>query len=405
MKKMWMTLICGSLLILCFSGLSPANDVDFGNFSEEESYGQSYMDEFTQYKNQVNQEFKLYKRIFEEEYNRYKKDIMHYWKDGETSGKKRWLEYSDDYRTRKIVDYEKGMITIQMVRKKKDKQTDKEISLILKDLVTETNKKAFIRDQLSQRVEKRLVVAVTDVKTSNSMAEVPVVTEMVTGTAEPTEKQVDQAVLDLKASGTIEETSGPDNDEKVVSIVIKIPDERLQKKAQQFAGNVEKYSRERDLDPSLVFAIMHTESSFNPLAKSYIPAYGLMQIVPRSAGKDATKYMYGKPTLLAPSFLYDCENNIMVGTAYLKVLTSKYLRAIDNDESRTYCAIAAYNTGTANVAKAFIKQARMSKAAPVINTMKPEDVYNALVKKLPQKETRDYLVRVTDRMKHYQMEH
>lgn len=405
MKKMWMSLIGGIAVVFWFSVFCMAGDLKSGNVSEEEAYGASYMDEFNQYKNQVNREFKIYKRIYEEEFKQYQKDIMRYWKDGETSGKKRWIEYSGDYKTRKIVDYEKGVITIQMVRKKKDKNTDKDMTLALKDLITESNSTAFKRDQLAQRVEQRLVTAVTDVKTSNSMAEVPIVTEMTTGSVHPTEKQVNKTVEELRKSGKMEETPGPSEDEKVVSIVINIPDERLQKKALQFAGNVEKYSKERELDPSLVFAIMHTESSFNPLAKSYIPAYGLMQIVPRSAGKDATKYIYGKPKLLAPSFLYDCENNIMVGTAYLKVLTDRYLGAIENNESRTYCAIAAYNTGTSNVALAFIEQARMSEAAPVINKMKPEDVYDTLVKKLPQQETRDYVVRVTDRMKHYQSEH
>lgn len=405
MKRIWMVLVLGPLMVLCFSWSSLADRNTYETASEEEAFSSSYMEEFYQYKNQVDREFRLYKRIYMEEFDRYKKEIMQYWGDGETSGKKRWLEYSPDYKTRKIVDFEKGEITIQLVRHKNDPVPKREMTGVLRDLVTETNKKAFERDQLSQRVEERLVSAVMDVKTSNSMVEAPLVTEMVTGTATPTDDQVDEAVKDLASSGKIEEQPGVGDDEKVISIVIKIPDERLQKKARQFVDKVEKYSKERDLDPSLVFAIMHTESSFNPLAKSYVPAYGLMQIVPRSAGKDATNYIYGKPKLLAPSFLYDCENNIMIGTAYLKVLTSRYLRKINNEESRTYCAIAAYNTGTANVAKAFITEARMSKAAPVINTMKPGDVYDALVKKLPQEETRSYVVRVTDRMKHYQMEH
>lgn len=398
MKARYAYLLMAMLATLLVSWSCLAED----RASEESEFSASYMNEFDQYRKQVNNEFETYRNIVNEEFSRYKKQITRHWADGEMAGTTRWVEYSPDFKTRKIVDFEKGTIEIQMIRKKKDNHHDKDLTRNLKDLITETNQTAFNRDTFSQRVEERLVAAVSDVKRSDSMAEAPIVTEMVTGTADPTEKQVDQAVAQLKKEGVVKEKPAKTKDEKIVSITITLPDEALQKKALQFVDYVKKYSDERQLDPSLVFAIMHTESSFNPLAKSYVPAYGLMQIVPRSAGKDAAKYVFGKPMILAPSFLYDCENNIKMGTAYLKVLTSRYLQAVQNDESRSYCAIAAYNTGTGNVARAFTGKVGMSDAAGVINTMKPQEVYDTLLKKLPQEETRNYLIRVTDRMKHYE---
>lgn len=373
-----------------------------GDRSGSDAFKEAYMDEFSLYKKQVTDEFETYRNIVHEEFSRYKDEVTRHWADGEMAGTSRWVEYSPDFKTRKIVDFEKGTIDIQMIRKTNDRNPDEAMTRELKDLITETNRTAFERDKLAQRVEDRLVDAVADVKRSDSMAVAPIVTDMLTGTASPTEAQVDLTVKELKAQAVINETSGKREGETIVTITINIPDEKLQIKALQHVDNVRKYSKERELDPSLVFAIMHTESHFNPLAKSYVPAYGLMQIVPRSAGKDATKFVYGTPKLLAPSFLFDPENNIMMGTAYLKVLTSRYLRAVENEESRTYCAIAAYNTGTGNVARAFIGKVGMSDAAEVINKMKPDQVYATLLEKLPHEETRNYLARVTDRMKHYE---
>ena len=146
---------------------------------------------------------------------------------------------------------------------------------------------------------------------------------------------------------------------------------------------------------------METESSFNPMAKSHVPAYGLMQIVPRTAGKDATNYLYGKAKVLAPSYLYKPENNITIGAAYLHVLHYKYMRRVKNKESRVYCAIAAYNTGASNVAKAFINQASFNKAIPEINKLSPREVYDRLKNFLPRKETRTYIEKVSKRMEKY----
>ena len=89
-----------------------------------------------------------------------------------------------------------------------------------------------------------------------------------------------------------------------------------------------------------------------------MPAYGLMQIVPESAGKDATQQLFGQPKLLAPSYLYNSDNNIQVGTTYLNILYYRYLRKIENPTSRLYCTIAAYNTGAGNVAKACYRESQ-----------------------------------------------
>lgn len=402
MKKICIELLFAFLFLFFVSFTVTANDFKSMKNEIAGEYGENVLNEFQQYKKQVRDEFKIYKDIVNEEFSRYKKDISKQWVDIETSGVTRWVEYSPDYKTRKIVDFKEGIIEIDIIIRKDDQNIDQKIIENLEDLVTETSKTAFERDSFSKRVEERLVASVEEVKISDSIAEAPIVTDIVTGTANPDEKQIAEAVSSLKESGEVHVKPSKTSGEKVVGIIIKLPSERMLKKALQYVEAVKKYSGELDVDPKLVFAIMQTESSFNPMAKSYVPAYGLMQIVPTSAGKDASKVVYGKPVLLAPSFLYDTENNIQMGTAYLKVLTKRYLRNIKDEKSRIYCAIAAYNTGTGNVAKAFIGRARMSAAAPVINKMKPEEVYEILIEKLPYVETRNYMKKVTRRMEHYE---
>ncbi|MEC8227853.1 MAG: transglycosylase SLT domain-containing protein, partial [Pseudomonadota bacterium] len=99
------------------------------------------------------------------------------------------------------------------------------------------------------------------------------------------------------------------------------------------------------------------------------------------------------------------QQNVEAGSAYLHILNSRYLRKIDDPMSRLYCAIAAYNTGVGNVAKAFNngQSGGMSDAVVAkINAMSPDAVYDFLKVNLPYEETRRYLVKVKSRMEKYQ---
>jgi membrane-bound lytic murein transglycosylase C len=55
----------------------------------------------------------------------------------------------------------------------------------------------------------------------------------------------------------------------------------------------------------------------------------------------------------SPEFLYDPANNIKLGAGYLRLLDSNYLSDIVDPQSRHFGMIAAYNTGSGNVARAF----------------------------------------------------
>ncbi len=189
--------------------------------------------------------------------------------------------------------------------------------------------------------------------------------------------------------------------QKAVTYKVKLPKSSFSARIQKYLPTVNKESSKQHLSPELILAIVHTESHFNPRAKSSVPAYGLMQIVPTSAGYDVNKLYRGKDTPMKVSELYNPNVNIETGTAYLKILQSRYLKGIKNSQSATYSIIAAYNTGAGNVAKAFGER-RVSKAIKKINAMTSEQVYKQLIKNLPYAETRNYLKKVNDRMKSYQ---
>ena len=175
----------------------------------------------------------------------------------------------------------------------------------------------------------------------------------------------------------------------------------LEGRARLYQPLVVTHAEKYDLDPALIMAMIHTESAFNPKARSNASAYGLMQLVPQTAGREAYFRIYGQQRTLTPEYLFDPDNNIALGTAYLHILSSRYLGAITDPLSRIYCTVAAYNAGPASVGLAFIPEPSIKQAAPVINRLKPSEVYKRLVEALPSIESRNYLRDVVKRFRRY----
>ena len=84
------------------------------------------------------------------------------------------------------------------------------------------------------------------------------------------------------------------------------------------------------VDPALMKAMMHTESAFNPNARSPVGAQGLMQLMPSTA-KRLVSYKR-KVELFNPDL------NIKGGTMYLKKL-------LNNFDGNIVLALSSYNAG------------------------------------------------------------
>ena len=357
--------------------------------------------EFEQYKLELDAGFEDFQNTYLEESKRYKQDISKQWGDYKESSKEVWVNYSQGGDIRESVNFKTGEVEIEILVDKKTstKQAVKQAKENVKKLLATTEKQAFENDVVAQKVETALKKHPTVVKTSKLSNKEKVMTPLVKKLQTADAQVIEQLAKQMTESAAVETRKL--KGKKLVKISFKIPD-NLSNKAGRYSARVLEIAKKERIPVALVYAVMETESNFNPRAKSHVPAYGLMQIVPVSAGKDATKYLFGKAKVLAPSYLYNGNKNIEIGGAYLHILYHRYLRKIENRTSRLFCAIAAYNTGAGNVAKSFIGSYNINRAADKINQLSPAEVYRHLRKHLPHDETKDYIQRVARRMAKYQ---
>lgn len=417
-----------SAVLVCFLGFhysATAQDA-FGDDAFSDFAG-SLSAEFAEFEQSQADEWNSFVNEIRAEQDAFIAELESMWgSETESSDRSKWVEYARDRRVKRTVDFENNQIRIAVMGQPSPDEMNRIINEQLQGALETTTEQA--------NQEYPIVARMQETATSKPLPPVPVVAELrelvgekdnrkaaaaLASKAKISEVEIKPApqkkaakpapaaskpvvasnsskpVLTAKAANTTPTKA------KATVAVIDLSDSWPVRRARKYSGSVTQFADKMDIPRPLAYAIMYTESSFNPVAVSPIPAYGLMQIVPGSAGRDVTKMHFGKEQLLSPEYLFTADKNIEVGIGYLNILDKRYLRKIKDPLSRKYCTIAAYNTGAGNVAKAFTGKLNISRAAVVINNMSPQDVFNTLETKLPYDETRKYIKKVTAAEKHF----
>lgn len=191
----------------------------------------------------------------------------------------------------------------------------------------------------------------------------------------------------------------PSGGRTLYRIEIPMEENHQQVRGQKYENLVRQAAQRYSVPESLIYSIMETESHFNPYATSHIPAYGLMQVVPSTAGADVFQRIKKKSGQPTRSYLFNPANNIDTGAAYLSILDDIYLKGVTHPLSREYCVISAYNGGAGNVLRTFSRDRKH--AVQVINSLSPQQVYLKLNKDHPSSESRRYIEKVVKAKQKY----
>jgi len=143
----------------------------------------------------------------------------------------------------------------------------------------------------------------------------------------------------------------------------------------KYTKEIRKYSKERNLNPALVSAIIYEESHFKETIESNKGARGLMQLK-KETGKDLAGRL--KIKNYNEECLFDAATNINLGTFLLHDL---FYRRYDKNLD---LALAAYQAGTGYVDRQILKGKGIEIAETldyIDNIKETEKVYSAIYSK------------------------
>lgn len=438
----------------------PFAELDQAMDSLKSDGSKAELSEFKKWKQEHLNDYQNFRREHFQAVDDFRDNLISSWGSAEVSSQEELVEYSEDQKVKTVLDFEKNEIRISILHEKEQAIDARDIlkalniqaskDQVLAQLIGEKVDDALVKNLVLNADKKEFSAEIATNKESVVNREIKVIEQQAQAQKNQVERIIDQLNMDSKkqvafkaldqeqekaeqaqmAKSIAEQKSQIDKEtqqriaalktqttelsnnnakkealksKKITTYTMPLAHKNSLRKAKPFIGQVKSQSARWKLSPSLILAIMHTESYFNPKAQSHIPAYGLMQIVPRSAGIDANRFLNQRDAPMKQADLFLPNYNITAGVAYMHILNSRYLRKITNPKSRLYCMIAAYNTGSGNVAKTFNKDKsrNINRAAIIINKLTPEEVYEHLVSNLPYDETKHYVQRVVKRQNIY----
>jgi membrane-bound lytic murein transglycosylase C len=297
----------------------------------------------------------------------------------EVASEHRYVKYTNAYEARAIVDFDEGWLRVETVAM---------------EAPLEKLKEAIVTTVLTPRDLR--IEAIFDDTAPTLGAEPFLFGQILDGEGKAlrwrwrAERFAEAAVASELKRRTITLPSGEQRTLRQVQVALVTNHLKLREKA--YAKSVLATARRYDVRPSLIYAVIEVESAFNPYAVSSAKAYGLMQIVPATAGRDVYQQIKKRPGEPTKEALFDPDFNIDIGGAYLHLVDDRYLKEIKDSNSRSFATIAAYNGGVSAALRTFDRDPK--RAVAQINRLASDAVYERLRRHHPFAETRRYLEKV-----------
>ena len=179
------------------------------------------------------------------------------------------------------------------------------------------------------------------------------------------------------------------NGKQIHSVSFAMTADHNQVRMQRYQGPLQQLAQQHAIDANIVNAIIQTETGFNPYAISADGRIGLMQISADRIGTTVFNQQQDQPFAPLPCYLFKITNNLDLGISYLQLVNNRYFAGITDANSRYYALLASYHAGPEQTLQVFSRD--KSEAIALINSLSSYEVYQSLTGKQAQPEIQAYV--------------
>lgn len=305
----------------------------------------------------------------------YRKQVVSLWGDTANafSTNYRYIKYTNDYRSRSIIDFKQGTVRVETLEQKNSPQ------------------------YLKQAIEYTLLAPeqpkYSDFYTSytSEIKGTPFLYQQVYDNDGKAMKWHWRASRYANYLIKHERKQMTVNGSTVNAVTFALTAKHTKIRMQRYKAQIKQSAQRYSIDSNIVAAMIQVDSLFNPYALNSNARIGLMQISD-SIGQDVFHQQKKYPFKPQPNWLFNKRNNLDIGISYLNLLDKQYLKQIKDPTSRYYAMLASYIAGPQNMLQTFSKN--RNEAFTIINSLSSYEVYQSFTNAQSRPEIKNYVYEV-----------
>lgn len=305
----------------------------------------------------------------------YRSEVTNLWGDSSNafSSNYRYVKYTNDYRSRAIIDFEQGTVRVETLEQQNNQQYLKQaIEYTL--LAPQQPKYTDFYNSYTSEI-KGTPFLYQQVKDNDGK---------VMKWHWRASRYANYLIKHKRKQVTV-------NGNQITSVSFALSSNHTQIRQQRYQAQINQAAQRYNIDKNVVTAMIQVDSLFNPYALNSQGRIGLMQIS-SSIGQDVFHQQKKYPFKPQPNWLFNTNNNLDIGSSYLNLLDKQYLKAINNPKSRYYAMLASYIAGPQNMLQTFSKNKK--EALSIINDLSSYEVYQSFTNSQSRADMKNYVSEV-----------
>jgi len=341
--------------------------------TQKHNYLLDYYKQNEAYNKNTSKQYKDFFDAYQKSLEDYENNITKYWENKITTSNHIFVQYSNNFKQRTIMDYKKSKITIQVISKNA-KIAQKQIVKRYEDIFKLKNKLAF-RNELVLRNTYRSLGIVYDTPINDDFLIGSLVDEKFIS------RLIEKVSLEEYQQNTYKE-------QEFFTSSYNLPKDFKQKNENRYLDIIKKHAKNSKIPFKVYFAIIKVNTSFNPYARDKNARFSLMRVQSKDIGLKAYYKLYKDYRILDASYLYNINNNLFIASTYFNMLYYDEFKNINDAKSKMYLSVLAYEIGLKKTLDLF-------STTKDINTLNSSQVYKKILKKLKNRKVRIYFSKVT----------